>query len=238
MANVIEIRDLTVRYAGKTAVDGLSFSVRQGEIFGFLGPNGAGKSSTIKAILGLVPPASGSVTVHGLPPSDPRSRAKVGFMPEEATYYRYLTPKELLSFYADVLGVERAAKARRIAELLELVGLSSVASKPLHTFSKGMVQKVSLAQALLQDPDTLVLDEPTTGLDPLAKMQLRTILSELKGKGKTVFFSSHELSEAELLCDSVIVLKAGRALRTGTLKEILAGQGSHSLERFFLEVVQ
>ena len=238
MANVIELRDLVVRYADKKAVDGLSFAVKAGEIFGFLGPNGSGKSTTIKALLGLVFPSAGSVQVNGLSPSDPRSRTRVGFMPEEATYYRFLNPRELLSFYGKVLGMDRAQRARRIDFLLDLVGLSAVASKPLSTFSKGMVQKVSLAQALMQDPDMLILDEPTTGLDPLAKMQLRTILSELKKKGKTVFFSSHELSEAELLCDSLMIIQAGKKLRSGALKEVLGGQGPHSLEQFFLKTVQ
>lgn len=238
MANIIEIRDLTVRYAGKKAVDGLSFSVKTGEIFGFLGPNGSGKSTTIKSMLGLVFPDAGSVTVNGLPPSDPKSRAKIGFMPEEATYYRFLTPKEILSFYGKVFGMDRAERERRSGALLDLVGLSSVAAKPLGTFSKGMVQKVSLAQALIQDPDTLILDEPTTGLDPLAKMQLRAILSDLKKRGKTIFFSSHELSEVELLCDSIVIIQAGKVLRSGALKEVLGSQGPHSLEQFFLRTVQ
>ena len=238
MANVIEVRNLAVHYAGKKAVDGLSFDVKAGEIFGFLGPNGSGKSTTIKSLLGLVFPSAGSVRVNGHSPSDPASRAKIGFMPEEATYYRFLNPKEILSFYGRVFGMGRAERARRIDLLLDLVGLSHAAHKPLSTFSKGMVQKVSLAQALMQDPDMLILDEPTTGLDPLAKMQLRTLLSDLKKKGKTVFFSSHELSEAELLCDSIVIIQAGKTLRSGALKEVLGAQGSHSLEQFFLKTVQ
>ena len=238
MRNVIEIKDLVVRYGDRYAVNGLSFAVKSGEIFGFLGPNGSGKSTTIKAMLGLVFPRAGTVQVHGLPPSDPRSRAKIGFMPEEATYYRFLNPKEILSFYADIFGLSRAERSRRVEFLLDLTGLSSVASKPLGTFSKGMVQKVSLAQALVNDPDTLILEEPTTGLDPLAKTQLRGILSDLKKRGKTVFFSSHELSEVEMLCDSIVILKSGRTLRSGSLDEVLAGQAAHSLEKFFLQTIQ
>ena len=238
MANVIEVRDLAVHYADKKAVDGLSFAVKSGEIFGFLGPNGSGKSTTIKSLLGLVFPSAGSVRVNGFSPSDPASRAKIGFMPEEATYYRFLNPKEILSFYGKIFGMSRAERSRRTDFLLDLVGLSHAATRPLSTFSKGMVQKVSLAQALIQDPDTLILDEPTTGLDPLAKMQLRAILSDLKKKGKTVFFSSHELSEVELLCDSIVIIQAGKTLRSGALKEVLGGQGSHSLEQFFLKTVQ
>ena len=236
--NAIEISDLVVQYSGRRVVDGLSLQVRRGEIFGFLGPNGAGKSTTIKALLGLVFPYSGGVLLHGLPPSDPQSRSHIGFMPEDATYYRFLTPQELLGFYGRLFRIPRVELQRRIERLLELVGLSAAARKQLGTFSKGMVQKVSLAQALVNDPDTLILDEPTTGLDPLAKMQLRRILSDLKKQGKTIFFSSHELSEVELLCDSIVILKSGRILRTGTLDEVLSGQGAHSLEKFFLQTVQ
>ncbi len=238
MENIIEVKDLVVQYAEKKVVDGLSLRVRRGEIFGFLGPNGSGKSTTLKAILGLVFPQSGLIQVQGLAPSDPRSRAKIGFMPEEATYYRYLCAREILSFYGDIFGIPRSELSRRIDFLLDLVGLSSVSRQPLSTLSKGMAQKVSLAQALIQDPDTLILDEPTTGLDPLAKMQLRAILSDLKKKGKTIFFSSHELSEAELLCDTVMIIRSGKVLRGGALKEVLGGQGTHSLEQFFLKTIQ
>lgn len=238
MTYTIEAKDLAVQYAGRRVVDGLSFRVRQGEVFGFLGPNGAGKSTTIKALLGLVLPSAGTIRIQGLSPQNPASRQKVGFMPEEATYYRFLTPREILSFYGRLFGLSSAEIARRSAQLMELVGLSAVAKKQLGTFSKGMVQKVSLAQALINDPDTLILDEPTTGLDPLAKTQLRDILSGLKRQGKTVFFSSHELSEAELLCDSVLILKSGRELRSGSLDEVLSGRGGHSLEKFFLQTIQ
>ena len=238
MANALEVSDLVVQYDGRRVVDGLSFRVREGEIFGFLGPNGAGKSTTIKSILGLVFPRSGTIRLRGLPPSDPKSRAGVGFMPEEATYYRFLTPEELLTFYGRLFLIPAEELKERVERLLRLVGLSSVAKKQLGTFSKGMVQKVSLAQALVNDPDTLILDEPTTGLDPLAKTQLRGILSDLKKRGKTVFFSSHELSEVEMLCDSIVILKSGRTLRSGSLDEVLAGQAAHSLEKFFLQTIQ
>lgn len=236
--NAIEITRLVVQYSGQRVVDGLSFHVRRGEIFGFLGPNGAGKSTTLKSVLGLVFPSSGTIRLHGLPPSDPRSRLSVGFMPEEATYYRFLTPMEILRFYGRFYPVPSAEIKERARKLLDLVGLSSATRRVLGTFSKGMVQKVSLAQALMNDPETLILDEPTTGLDPLAKIELRDVLSELKRRGKTIFFSSHELSEAELLCDSVMILKSGRALRAGALKEVLATQGGHSLEKFFLNTIR
>ena len=236
--SVIEVQDLSVSYGGRRVVERLSFQVRRGEVFGFLGPNGAGKTTTIKALLGLVFPSSGKALLHGLPSMSPASRVKIGFMPEEATYYRFLTPVELLTFYGEIFGVPRVELARRVDALLDLVGLTSVRNKPLSAFSKGMVQKVSLAQALVNDPETLILDEPTTGLDPLAKNQLRHILSGLREKGKTVFFSSHELSEVELISDSVLILKAGRVLRSGPLREMLQGRGDRSLEKYFLETVE
>ena len=238
MSHAIEVNDLVVQYADKRAVDGLTFSVRRGEIFGFLGPNGAGKSTTIKSLLGLVSPHSGTLSLSHLPPSDPHSRASVGFMPEEATYYRFLTAEEILYFYGRLFLIPRAELKRRVARLLDLVGLTDVSRRALSTYSKGMAQKVSLAQALINDPETLILDEPTTGLDPLAKMQLRGILADLKREGKTIFFSSHELSEAELLCDSLVILKDGKALRSGSLDEVLQGRSSHSLEKFFLNTIQ
>ncbi len=237
MDSAIEVSDLTVHYGGRDVVSRLSFRVARGEVFGFLGPNGAGKSTTIKSILGLIFPSSGKVLLNGLSSTDPRSRRKVGFMPEEATYYRFLTPVELLRFYGEVFCIRRRELDKRIRTLLERVGLWGVRNKTLSTFSKGMVQKVSLAQALINDPDTLILDEPTTGLDPLAKNQMRHILAGLRENGKTVFFSSHELSEAELICDSILIMKAGRVLRSGPLKEILNKRGERSLEKYFLETV-
>ena len=238
MPNVIEINDLVVQYGDRRVVEGLTLQVPRGEIFGFLGPNGAGKSTTIKSLLGLIFPQSGTLRLNGLSPSDPRSRARVGFMPEDATYYRFLTAEEILRFYGRLFLISSIELNKRIDRLLNLVGLADAARRQLRTFSKGMVQKVSLAQSLINDPETLILDEPTTGLDPLAKMQLRDILSDLKKQGKTIFFSSHELSEAELLCDSILILKSGRALRGGSLKEVLAGQSGHSLEKFFLNTIQ
>ena len=238
MNQVIRIEGLVVSYRDKRALDGLSLSVRRGEIFGFLGPNGAGKSTTIKALLGLVLPDAGRLLLHGLPPSHPGSRAKIGFLPEEANYYRYLTPVELLSFYGEVLGVPKNVLNQRIEKLLGLVGLLDVRHKPIRAFSKGMAQKVSLAQALVNEPETLILDEPTSGLDPLARSALHGILAGLKKEGRTIFFSSHELSEVELLCDSIAILKSGRVIRAGSLREVLGDHGEKSLERFFLNTIQ
>jgi ABC-2 type transport system ATP-binding protein len=237
MSDVIEIKELTVEYKKKRAVDHLSLSVRQGEIFGFLGPNGAGKSTTIKTILGLVLQKSGAVSVHGLPPTDPRSRAKIGYMPEEALYYRFLNPKEILTFYGQIFGIPKDILNSRIEKLLDLVGLLPARKQFLSTFSRGMVQRLSLAQALINEPETLILDEPTSGFDPVARMDLRRILTDLKNKGCTIFFSSHELSEVELLCDSIAILKAGRLVRSGSIQEVVGDHRHGNLERFFLETI-
>lgn len=237
MTAVIEIQNLTVDYSHKRVLDNLSLKVNRGEMFGFLGPNGAGKSTTIKTVLGLIFPRSGTVRLHGLPPTHPESRRKIGFLPEEANYYGFLTPVEILTFYGKICGVPRALLRGRSEKLLELVGLSDVKNKPIGTFSKGMTQKMSLAQVLINEPETLILDEPTSGLDPISRMDLRKILRDLKDEGKTIFFSSHELSEVELLCDSIAILKSGQLIKSGSLAEVL-GNGDQSLERFFIRTIK
>jgi len=236
--SVIEIKDLVVSYRKKRALDGLSLSVKRGEIFGFLGPNGAGKSTMIKTLLGLIHPDEGWVRLGGLSPLDPQARVRVGFLPEEANYYRFLSPVELLSFYGEIFRLPVSVLKNRIEKLLSLVGLTEVRNKPIHTFSKGMAQKASLAQALINNPETLILDEPTAGLDPLARMDLRKILTDLKEEGKTLFFSSHELSEVELLCDSIAIIKSGKIIKSGSLHEVLEGDKDQNLERFFLKTVK
>jgi ABC-2 type transport system ATP-binding protein len=236
--HAIELSNVVVDYQKKRALDSVSLAVGSGQIFGFIGPNGAGKSTTIKALLGLLAPSRGTILVDGLPPSDPRSRRRVGFLPEETHYYRFLTAAEALDFYGKLCGVPKAARRRRIPELLALVDLSSSARRALSGFSKGMMQRLGLAQALVNDPEILVLDEPTTGLDPISRLDLRRLLHEQKKKGKTVFFSSHELSEVELLCDSIAILHRGRVVKSGPLSEVLAGAGEGSLERFFVETIR
>jgi len=238
LGHVIEIKNLVVDYRHHRALDGLSLKVREGEIFGFIGPNGAGKTTAIKALLGLISPNQGEVLLHGLPPSRPAARAKIGFLPEEATYYRFLSPVEILSFYGEILGMPKQVLRDRIQNILSLVGLSDVRNRPIHTFSKGMVQKVSLAQALIHEPETLILDEPTSGLDPLARMNLRKILTDLKKAGRTIFFSSHELSEVELICDSIAIIKEGRLVKAGLIHEVLGAHKDLHLERFFLETIR
>jgi ABC-2 type transport system ATP-binding protein len=234
--DVVRIEGVSRSFGPVKAVDGLSLSLGAGEVMGFLGTNGAGKTTTIKMLLGLIRPTSGSVTVFGGNPADPAVRARVGYMPEVATYYPYLNAHELLGFYGGICGLDAKTVRARAEELLEAVGLADAAKRPLKTYSKGMLQRAGIAQALLNDPDLLVLDEPFTGLDPLARIHFRELMRGLRERGKTVFFSSHELGETELLCDRVAIMKAGRCVYHGSVGGI-AGDGAGNLERVFLEVL-
>ena len=236
MNSVVEIRGVSRRFGDVMAVDNLTLSLGTGEIMGFLGANGAGKTTTIKMLLGLIRPSSGTVSVLGGDPSDAKVRAKIGYMPEIAYYYPYLNARELLAFYGGLCGMDGKTIRARTDELLETVGLADAAKRPLKTYSKGMLQRAGIAQALLHDPDLLVLDEPFTGLDPLARIHCRELMHRLREQGKSIFFSSHELGETELLCDKVAIMKAGRAVYQGPVRQ-LAGDGEKNLERLFLEVL-
>ena len=237
MNSVVEIRGVSRRFGDVMAVDNLTLSLGAGEIMGFLGANGAGKTTTIKMLLGLIRPSSGTVSVLGGDPSDAKVRAKIGYMPEIAYYYPYLNARELLAFYGGLCGMDGKTIRARTDELLATVGLADAAKRPLKTYSKGMLQRAGIAQALLHDPDLLVLDEPFTGLDPLARIHFRELMHRLREQGKSIFFSSHELGETELLCDKVAILKAGRAVYQGPVRQ-LAGDGERNLERLFLEVIR
>ena len=236
MNSVVEIRGVSRRFGDVMAVDNLTLSLGTGEIMGFLGANGAGKTTTIKMLLGLIRPTSGTVSVLGGDPSDAKVRAKIGYMPEIAYYYPYLNARELLAFYGGLCGMDGKTIRARTDELLETVGLSDATKRPLKTYSKGMLQRAGIAQALLHDPDLLVLDEPFTGLDPLARIHFRELMHRLREQGKSIFFSSHELGETELLCDKVAIMKAGRAVYQGPVRQ-LAGDGERNLERLFLDVL-
>ena len=236
MNSVVEIRGVSRRFGDVMAVDNLTLSLGTGEIMGFLGANGAGKTTTIKMLLGLIRPSSGTVSVLGGDPSDAKVRAKIGYMPEIAYYYPYLNARELLAFYGGLCGMDGKTIRARTDELLAIVGLADAAKRPLKTYSKGMLQRAGIAQALLHDPDLLVLDEPFTGLDPLARIHFRELMHRLREQGKSIFFSSHELGETELLCDKVAIRKAGRAVYQGPVRQ-LAGDGEKNLERLFLEVL-
>jgi len=221
------------------ALKGVDLSVNNGEIFGFIGPNGAGKTTTIKLLLGILIPEKGELTLFGRSPSKASTRQTVGYMPEIADYYRYLTPVELLIMYGNIFGIEKKLLHERIKKLLELVDLEEAANRLMGTFSKGMMQKVSFAQALINDPDLLILDEPTSGLDPVSRKRMREVIQDLRGKGKTIFFSSHELSEVELVSDRIGILHKGCLLAVGPAKDLLGGkEEGQSLESYFLKMIE
>ena len=234
--DAVILDDVTKAFGPVRAVDALSLSIRQGEILGFLGTNGAGKTTTIKMLLGFFRPDAGRVTVLGGDPCDAATRRKIGFMPETAYYYPYLNVRELLAFYGGLCGMPKDQIRARSEMLIARVGLVDAGNRLLRTYSKGMLQRAGIAQALLHDPDLLILDEPLTGLDPLARIHFRDLILELRQQGKTVFFSSHELSEAELICDRVAILKQGRLVLCGAVKEV-AGDGQQNLERIFLQML-
>lgn len=212
------------------ALEDLSLSVRQGEIFGFLGPNGAGKTTTIKILLGLMRATSGKAYVMGKPAGDVQTRAKIGFLPESPYFYDYLTAEEFLEFYGRLAGLERSNIRRRVADLLGLVGLSQAGTRQLRKFSKGMLQRVGLAQALIHDPELVILDEPMSGLDPIGRKHVRDLILGLRERGKTVFFSSHIISDVEVLCDRVGIVVKGRLLASGRIDELVNHDDAQSVE--------
>ncbi|HEY2329845.1 MAG TPA: ABC transporter ATP-binding protein [Verrucomicrobiae bacterium] len=231
----VEYRSREFRQGNKVALAGLDLEVRAGEIFGFLGPNGAGKTTTMNVLLGFIPPTSGGASLFGIDVRQPIARQRIGYLPEMTYYYKFLTAEELLRFYAKIFGLSRAETDYRIKHLLKLVELEHAAKRPIKGYSKGMQQRVGLAQSLINNPDLLILDEPTSGLDPLGRMKVREIIQRLKDEGKTVFFSSHELGEVEAICDRVAVIHQGELKAVGGVAEIT---GRHtSLEKAFLEII-
>lgn len=233
MTNAIEITELTkdfeVGFFKKRpvrALDNLSLTVAEEVVFGFLGPNGAGKTTTLKLLMGLLRPTSGSARILGEPLSNVAMHARIGYLPEQAYFYDYLTARELLHYYGRLTGVDDAVLAKRIPELFDRVGLEPAAfDRQLRKFSKGMLQRIGLAQALINDPEVVFLDEPMSGLDPIGRRQVRDLILGLRDAGKTVFFSSHILSDVEALCDEVAILNHGRLVETGSLSEILSRRG-------------
>ncbi|HNX91732.1 MAG TPA: ABC transporter ATP-binding protein [Candidatus Omnitrophota bacterium] len=243
MNEAIKIEHLFHTYhTGKISTDAINdmtLSVPKGQIFGFLGPNGAGKTTTIKYLLGIFKPKRGTVAVLGGSPSEVEARQKMGYMPENAEYYKYLTPRELLRMYGGVCGLGGTELEKRIDMLLGTVDLIKESDRILKTFSKGMKQRVSFAQSLINDPDLLILDEPTGGLDPVSRKRMRESLLALKREGKTIFFSSHELSEVELISDSIAIVNRGRLLAEGKVSDIVTLKGEkQSLENYFLEIIE
>ena len=231
MPPAIRIEELTKDYAigfwrtrPYRALDRLTLDIESGEVFGFLGPNGAGKTTTLKLLMQLIFPTSGRAEILGRPVGDLATRQRIGFLPENPSFYDYLTAEELLGYFAQLFGYGAADRRKRVAALLDRVGIGAERRLQLRRFSKGMIQRVGIAQALLNDPEVVFLDEPMSGLDPLGRRDVRALILELRDQGRTVFFSSHILSDAEALCRRVAVVAGGRLAASGRLSDILAFQ--------------
>jgi ABC-2 type transport system ATP-binding protein len=235
----IEILDLEKSYLvgfwrqrKKVALHPLRLTVEEGEVFGFLGPNGAGKTTTLKLLMGLVFPTGGSARILGKDIDDPEVKSQVGFLPEQPYFYDHLTARELLNYYGQLSGVPGKSRATLVDRMLERVGLSDSAGVQLRKFSKGMLQRVGLAQAILHDPKLVFLDEPMSGLDPMGRREVRELIQQLRHEGKTVFFSTHILSDAEALCDRVAVIHQGELRGVGSVAE-LTSQSQGKIEIIF-----
>lgn len=244
MEPILKIEGLGVEYRSrelgqprKQAVRDLSLSIGQGEVFGFLGPNGAGKTTTMNVLLGFVPPTAGDASIFGVSVREPIARQRIGYLPELTYYYKFLTAEEILRFYGKIFRIPKALLRQRIDAVLELVELDQVRRRPIKTYSKGMQQRVGLAQALINDPDLLILDEPTSGLDPVGRMKVREIIQRLKSEGKTVFFSSHELGEVETVCDRVAILQDGALKTEGRVQDLVQQHQCGNLEQVFLKII-
>jgi len=207
----------------KRALHPLHLAIEDGEIFGFLGPNGAGKTTTLKMLMGLVFPSGGGARILGMDLDDPRMKAQIGFLPEQPYFYDYLTARELLTYYGQLSGVDSRQLPRKVDSTLERVGLRDATDVQLRKFSKGMLQRAGIAQAILHDPKVVFLDEPMSGLDPMGRREVRSLIEQLKAEGKTVFFSTHILSDAEALCDRVAVINLGQLRGVGAVAELTSG---------------
>ncbi len=225
-----------MREGVKVALQALDLAVCQGEVFGFLGPNGAGKTTTMNVLLGFVNATRGAAYLFGVDVRQPIARQRIGYLPEMTYYYKFLTAEELLRFYGKVFRISRAELERRIDAVIKLVELEHCRTRQIRTYSKGMQQRVGLAQALINDPDLLILDEPTSGLDPIGRMKVREIIQRLKGEGKTVFFSSHELGEVETVCDRVAILSQGELKVEGRVADLVR-KYQCDLEQIFLKII-
>ncbi len=205
----------------KRVLHGISFGVREGEIFGFVGPNGAGKTTTLKVLMGLIRPTSGRASILGHDVRETAFRRHVGFLPENPYFYEFLTGREILAFYARLSGLPRTGRDERVAMLLEQVGLAHAADARLRTYSKGMLQRVGIAQAIVHDPRVVFLDEPMSGLDPIGRKEIRDLILRLRAEGKTVFMNTHILSDVELVCDRVAIIARGRIVHEGAIDAFL-----------------
>src|SRR5262245_27729732 len=211
----------------KVGLRELHLSIEQGETFGFLGPNGAGKTTTLKLLMGLIFPTAGSARIMGKDWRDPEIKKRIGFLPEQPYFYDHLTPRELLDYYGRLSGLSSQERKQRILRIIDRVGLADSSNLQLRKFSKGMLQRIGIAQAILHDPDVVFLDEPMSGLDPIGRKEVRDLIQSLKQEGKTIFFSTHILSDAEALCDRVAVMHLGELRGVGVVSELVSNTESH-----------
>ncbi len=240
MSAAVDIQGLSVTFerggSSVAALDRLDAVVPEGQVFGLLGPNGAGKTTLMHVLLGFVPPTAGQAAIFGTDVRRAIARQRIGYLPEHPDTYRFLTARELLHTAGRLFGMRGPALRARSDALLERLDLTAAANRPAGTFSRGMLQRVCLAQALINDPDLVILDEPTGGMDPFGRLQIRALITELKARGKTVLLSSHELSEVEMVCDSIAILYKGRVISGGPAAALVpAGE---SLERFFIRTIE
>ena len=240
MKNILEVSNLCVAFRhGKQvhqALADVSFAVKPGSTVGFIGPNGAGKTTTLHVLLGFMAPDSGSATLFGQDVQSAVARNRIGYLSENPESYKFMTGKEYLTLTARLFGIKGKEQQVRVADLLEEVELTDHANKKIGTYSRGMLQRIGLAQALINDPDLLILDEPTNGLDPIGRMKIRHLIEQLKEQGKTIFFSSHELSEIETVCDEIIMIARGKIIKHDTVDHLL--NGHQNLEQYFLNAIQ
>ncbi len=229
VSNLTKVFSLGLRKDYVVAVDNLSFRVEAGEVYGLIGPNGSGKSTTMKVVLGLMAPSKGGAKVFGLDSGDIQARNEIGFLPENPYFYKHLSGEETLRFYGKLCGMRGSVLEKRVAELLKLVDLEDAAKRRLGGYSKGMLQRIGLAQALVQHPRLVILDEPTAGVDPIGSRQIRDLILRLRDEGYTVFLCSHLLEQVQEVCDRVGILFRGRMRREGTLEELIAIEGQTTL---------
>jgi len=239
---IIDVQNLVVEYKTRRgrfrAVDDISFRVRRGECVGFIGPNGAGKSSTMKSLMGFLFPASGSIRVFGREAGTVESKLRIGYLPEVTLYYPFLRGVELLKLYGGLQRVPKKILQDRIPRLLEAVGLAETGARLIRNYSKGMQQRLGIAQALIAEPECLIFDELSSGLDPVGRHDLRKVLLDLKDRGVTIFFSSHELHEVEALCDRVIAIHQGHVLFDEPLDALQGKAGEAGLENYFMSLIR
>ena len=231
-ALAIDLRNVTKIYqgGGMAALRGIEMRVRRGEVFGLLGPNGAGKSTLVKIMMTVVRPTHAEGTLLGARIGDKATLARVGYLPENHRFPRYLTGRQVVEFFGALAKVDRPTRRRRAAELIETVGMADAADRKISTYSKGMAQRIGLANSLINDPDLVLLDEPTDGVDPGGRRDIRNVLTRLREQGKTVFVNSHLLSELEMVCDRVAILVGGRVARQGTMDELTLAKQRYEIE--------